>query len=104
MLFCTLYTDDSIKGKSKGAFAGMMKSGMKWMGGVPQANEEITPTHAFCVPLERCVPSVNNEVSNQMIFITHECIHEVALIALTAHIFWSHKNPKKDLWNPQYAN
>ena len=39
-----------------------MKTSMKWKGGEKQPAEEITPTHAFCVPLETCVPSSNNEV------------------------------------------
>ena len=50
-----------VESKSK-AFAGKMKTSMKWKGGVQHPTEEITPTHAFCVPLETCVPSSNNEV------------------------------------------
>ena len=43
-----------------------MKTSMKWKGGEKQPAEEITPTHAFCVPLETCVPSSNNEVRLHM--------------------------------------
>ncbi|XP_072028473.1 LOW QUALITY PROTEIN: rho GTPase-activating protein 21-like [Amphiura filiformis] len=70
--------DDSIKGKSK-AFAGMMKTSMKWKGGVPQPNEEITPTHAFCVPLETCVPSTNNEFVPMLVDICCDIVHEKGL-------------------------